>query len=124
MAGHHHDDHSFAHPVSLKLLFGVFFALIALTLLTVGLAGIDLGAFGIWISMGIATIKAALVALFFMHMFWEKSFNVLAFLSSFLFVALFIGFTLTDTQHYQNEINAFPREAEAVAAPPATAAAK
>ena len=124
MAGHH-NDHSFAHPVSLKLLFGVFFALIGLTILTVALAGVHLGAFGIWISMGIATIKATLVALFFMHMFWEKSFNVLAFLSSFLFVALFIGFTLTDSQHYQNEINAFPREADAITAPamPANAAA-
>ncbi len=111
MSGHH-DDHGFAHPASLKMLFGVFFALIVLTILTVVLAGQDLGAFGIWISMGIATVKASLVALFFMHMLWDKGFNILAFLGSFLFVTLFIGFTLTDTQHYQNEIDAFPRKAE------------
>ncbi|MBX3418045.1 MAG: cytochrome C oxidase subunit IV family protein [Pirellulaceae bacterium] len=111
MAGHH-DDHSFAHPAPLKLLFAVFFALIALTILTVALATVDLGPFGIWISMTIATVKAALVALFFMHMYWDKSFNVLVFLSSFLFVALFIGLTMTDTQHYQEQIDAFPRKAE------------
>lgn len=115
MSGHH--DHGFAHPAPLKLLFGVFAALIFLTILTVLLAGQDLGAFGIWISMGIATVKASLVALFFMHMMWDKGFNILIFVSSFLFVTLFIGFTLTDTQHYQNQIDAFPREPEAVTAP-------
>lgn len=112
MAEQHH-DHSFAHPAPLKLLFAVFFALIVLTILTVALATVDLGPFGIWISMTIATVKAALVALFFMHMYWDKSFNVLVFLSSFLFVALFIGLTMTDTQHYQNAIDAFPRAADA-----------
>ncbi len=111
MSGHH-DDHGFAHPVSLKLLFGVFAALIFFTILTVMLAGQDLGAFGIWISMGIATIKATLVALFFMHMYWEKGFNIVMFVGSFLFVSLFIGFTMTDTQAYKPQIDAFPRVVE------------
>lgn len=110
-----HDGHSFAHPAPLSLLFGVFFALIGLTIVTVLLAGVDLGPFGIWVSMGIATVKALLVALFFMHMFWDKSFNIAVFVSSFLFVFLFIGLTLTDTNEYQNAIDAFPREL-----PPAT----
>ncbi len=105
-----HDHHGFAHVASPKLLLTTFFVLIALTLLTVLTAGTPLvGPFGAVIAMGIATVKAALVALFFMHMYGDKPFNVIAFLSSFLFASLFIGLTLLDSSHYQNEIDAFPR---------------
>ncbi len=109
MAGNH--DHGFAHPVSPKLLLSVFFALIFLTILTVVTAGSPLlGPFAIFVSMGIATVKASLVALFFMHMFWDKPFNIVVFLSSFLFVSLFIGMTLMDTGEYQNSIDRYPRK--------------
>ena len=108
---HNHDDHGFAHPVSVKLLFTVFFALIFLTILTIVTAGQLPKPFGIWVAMGIATVKGLLVMLFFMHMFWEKGFNVIVFISSFLFVALFIGLTLMDTGHNLDSIDRFPREA-------------
>ncbi len=107
-----HDDHGFAHPVSVKLLLVVFCALIFLTVLTVVTAGNLPKPFGIWVAMGIATVKASLVMLFFMHMFWEKGFNVLVFFSSFFFAALFISLTLMDTGHYLDSIDRFPREAE------------
>ena len=64
------------------------------------------------IAMMFATAKAFLVCAFFMHMWWDKSFNVLAFFSSLFFVALFIGMTLMDTDHYSNNIDQFPRAAE------------
>ncbi len=105
----HHGDHaSFAHPAPLKLLYGVFFVLVALTILTVVANDWPLGKFDIWVALTIACIKATLVALFFMHMYWDKGFNVVAFLSSFVFVTLFIGFTLLDTNHYQDTMQAFP----------------
>ncbi len=108
MSGHH-DDHGFAHPVPLRLLVGVFVALIALTILTVVTAGRpELRPFGTWIAMAIATAKGLLVLAVFMHLWWDKKFNLIVFGSAFLFVALFIGFTLTDTQHYQNVIDVFP----------------
>ena len=47
--------------------------------------------------MVIATIKAALVMAFFMHMAYDKPFNVIIFLSSFGFVALFLIFTMSDS---------------------------
>ena len=110
MAHHdNHDAHSFAHPVPVKLLLAVFFALIFLTILTVVTAGQLPKPFGIWVAMIIATMKAALVMMFFMHMYWDKGFNVIVFLSSLLFVALFIGMTLMDTGHYLETINQFPR---------------
>lgn len=96
-AGHGHGEH-FAHPAPVWILFGTFFALIFLTVLTVYLSdNAELGSFELVVSMGIATVKSILVGAFFMHMYWEKGFNILVFLSSVLFFALFIGYTLMDS---------------------------
>ena len=112
MSDHHDDLPSFCHPVSMKLLLGVFISLIVLTLLTVitSASAKSLGippAFMFPIAMIFATAKAFLVCAYFMHMWWDKSFNVLAFLSSILFVSLFIAMTLMDTGHYQDDIDAY-----------------
>ena len=112
MADHHDDLPKFCHPVSTKLLFGVFFALIFLTIMTVVVSASakSLGipsAFMFPIAMTLATAKAFMVCAFFMHMWWDKSFNVIAFLSSLLFVSLFIGMTLMDTGHYQSTIESY-----------------
>ena len=85
----HDHDHGFAHPAPLPMLYGVFFALVFLTVLTLLLAG-NLGPFGFVVAMIIATAKGALVMGFFMHMIWDKPFNVICFLGSVLFVFLFI----------------------------------
>ncbi len=108
---HNHDDHGFAHPAPIKMLFGVFFSLVFLTALTLLLAG-NLGPFGFVVAMIIATAKAALVMGFFMHMIWDKPFNVLIFVCSTFFLFLFIGMTMIDTEHYQENIESFPRAAE------------
>ena len=110
MTDAHHDHDGFAHPVPVKLLLAVFFALVTLTILTVVLNDLPLGAMDIWVAMGIATLKASLVCLFFMHMYWEKGFNVVAFFSSLFFVSLFIGFTLMDTGSYRENIDSFPQD--------------
>lgn len=128
MAGSHNSDHpKFNHPAPLPLLIGVFLALVFLTILTLVTSNIELAQFAFAIAMIIATAKAFLVCAFFMHMWWDKSFNVLAFLSSLLFVSLFIGMTLMDTGHYQDTIEAYdikqmPKVATAMA--DAEAAAK
>lgn len=116
---HNHDHASFAHPAPIKLLLGVFFALIFLTILTVVTAGQLPHPFGLYVAFFIATLKALLVMLFFMHMFWDKSFNTIVFMSSFLFALLFVSMTLMDTKAYQEDIDLFPRPAE-VEAPPTT----
>ena len=104
----HHDHEGFAHPAPVKLLLGVFFALVTLTVVTVLLNDIPMGGMDIWVAMIIATMKASLVCLFFMHMYWEKGFNVVAFFSSLFFVTLFIGFTLVDTGAYRDSKDTFP----------------
>ena len=85
-------------------LLAVFFALIILTLLTVYQSTLDLGNLELALSLFIATLKAALVMLFFMHMIHDKPLNVIIFLSSFIFVALFLGFTLMDASAYRDDI--------------------
>lgn len=99
----HSHDHGFAHPMSVKNLLLVFFSLIGLTWLTVFQAtSLDFGKAELVVTLFIATIKASLVILFFMHMIHDKPLNAIVFLSSFIFVALFLGFTLLDTQGYKD----------------------
>ena len=105
---HDGDDHGFAHPAPLSVLFTVFFCLVGLTILTVVANDWPLGGFDIWVALGIASIKALLVALFFMHMYWEKPINAVVFISPFLFAALFVGMTLMDTVSYRDDVESFP----------------
>ena len=100
MADHSHDSHdhpSFNHPAPIPMLFAVFIALVGLTIATVVTSNIELAQFAFPIAMAIATLKAFLVCAFFMHMWWDKGFNILVFLSSLLFVSLFIAMTMLDT---------------------------
>lgn len=85
-------------------LLAVFFALIILTIITVFQSTLDLGNSELIISMVVATIKASLVILFFMHMIHDKPLNAIIFLSSFIFVALFLGFTLMDSSAYRDSL--------------------
>jgi cytochrome c oxidase subunit 4 len=90
------------HVVSARLLLGVFAALVVLTVLTVTVTSLDLGSTGnLVVAMAVATLKAALVVAFFMHLLWDKKFNLLVFLSSLLFLVLFLGVTMMDRAEYQ-----------------------
>lgn len=106
--GHEDHDHGLAHTAPVQLLLGVFAALTILTILTVGVTAVDLGSQGNFIvAMVIASIKAVLVMAFFMHMLWDSKFNVVVFVSSFLFVVLFLTLSLTDRSEYQRSIDAW-----------------
>ena len=101
-------DHGLAHITPVKLLFGVFGALTVLTVFTVLVTAVDLGSQGNFVvAMIIATVKAGLVMAFFMHLVWDKKFNLTVFLSAFLFVLLFLSIALTDRNEYQAQIDAF-----------------
>ncbi|MBM3967573.1 MAG: caa(3)-type oxidase subunit IV [Planctomycetes bacterium] len=106
--GHGHDAHGhhagFSHPMPIWMLLAVFFALLALTGLTVYQSQFDLGNAEIWLSLTIATVKAALVILFFMHLLWDKPLNAIVILGSLIFVALFLGFTLMDAEGYRENL--------------------
>ena len=99
-----HDDHGLAHPMPMKILAGVFAALLFLTWLTVSVTWVDLGPLNIWIALFIAVIKAGLVAMYFMHLRYDAPFNGIVLLSALLFVAIFIAATLSDSANYQQTL--------------------
>jgi cytochrome c oxidase subunit 4 len=95
---------SSVHVASVKLLLGVWVALMIGTWLTVAASNVDLGWLNIWIGLGIATGKAVLVALYYMHLRWDRPFNAFVFLGAFFFLFLFIGIAMMDSAHYQQLI--------------------
>ncbi|MEW4528461.1 cytochrome C oxidase subunit IV family protein [Maioricimonas sp. JC845] len=99
-----HDSHEIAHVMPLKVLFSIFGLLIFFTILTVAIAQLHLGRWEIIISMLIATTKASLVAIYFMHLRYDNPFNAMVFVFSLVFVALFLGFTLVDVEQYQPDL--------------------
>lgn len=99
-------EEAIGHISPISTMVGVWAALMILTILTVLAIRIDLGSFNIVIAMGIATIKAALVATYFMHLRWDEGFYSVAFLTALVTVFLFLGFALLDTSEYQPDIAA------------------
>jgi cytochrome c oxidase subunit 4 len=104
---HEHDEHhGLAHTTPVALLAGVLGALLVLTILTVSVTKIDLGSQGnLVVAMVIATVKAALVVTFFMHLKWDRKVHLVLFMSSVLFVILFLSMALTDRSEYQHSID-------------------
>lgn len=101
-------DHALAHTTPLWLLFGILGMLLLLTFLTVSVTSFDLGAEGnLVVGMVIATLKASLVVTFFMHLLWDKKFHLILFLTSLLFVILFLSMSVTDRGEYEHNIEAF-----------------
>jgi len=76
MSGHDHDSHNDAHAhehnhVTYGYLTSIWIGLLALTALTVGVAGINLGYFTVFVALLIAAIKSILVINVFMHIKFE-----------------------------------------------------
>jgi cytochrome c oxidase subunit 4 len=90
------------HVISQRTYLTIFGLLILLTLTTVGIALIDLGAFNTIAALVIAAGKATLVIMFFMHVKYSKRIIPLVILGSLLWLGILIGLTLTDffTRHW------------------------
>lgn len=102
----HGDDHPIVgHLVPMSILIWTTVALLFLTFVTVAVMYIDVGEFNIVIAIGIAVLKATLVALFFMHLKWDRPFNQIVFVACMAFVILLIVLTVLDTS--QNKPSLF-----------------
>jgi cytochrome c oxidase subunit 4 len=99
-------DH--VHVVPPRVLLTVFAGLLVLTVLTVAATYVNLGAANIWLALGIALAKAALVALYFMHLRYDSPFNAVVLLCALLFVALFVGAAVIDSHQYRVEFEPPP----------------
>ena len=103
---HHDEHHGLGHVASKKVLFGTWGSLMVLTVVTVAASKVDLGSaeINLAVAMLIATVKATLVCVFFMHLKYDKRFHTVVFLSAILLATLFVTFTLMDSGQYQQDI--------------------
>tara|TARA_B100001013_G_C24519542_1_gene406360 strand:+ start:195 stop:557 length:363 start_codon:yes stop_codon:yes gene_type:complete len=85
------------HIIPLKTYLIVFATLLLMTGLTIFSAQYDFGFFNIILALLIAGFKSSLVLLFFMHLYYDNKINLALIIGSVLFVAIFIGLTMIDT---------------------------
>lgn len=115
MSAHGQEQHHHGGP-------GVYTAnlvgLLILTSITVGASYINFGSSStnIAIALSIASVKAILVALFFMHLRWDKPVNAIIAMAGFLFLGIFLMFDLLDLT---NRRDPTPRNLPVLASPTA-----
>ena len=105
MAHHPHAEGE-AHPevghvVPVRYLVGAGLALLVLTVVTVASHSVDMGEANLPVALAIAMVKAVIVALIFMHLRWDRPFNLLVLVGSGLFVMLMLAFAAMDVHQYE-----------------------
>ena len=76
--------------------YAIFGALMVLTIITVSVAFINLGALNFPVALGIAILKATLVILFFMHVKYSSRLTKMIVGIAFFFLGILLLLTLTD----------------------------
>jgi len=84
------------HIVPPKVYVGIFLSLMVLTAATVAAAYVNLGAFNIVVALAIATLKATLVVLFFMHARYSPGRTQLVIICAVFWLAIMLALTLSD----------------------------
>ncbi len=85
------------HIVPRKTYYIVWALLMALMIITAALSRVPLGEWNTVIALAIATIKALLVLLFFMHVKYENyKITWVAVIGGFFWLFLLLGLTMTD----------------------------
>lgn len=119
---HHEGGH---HVDPLWLYLAIFGGLLVMTVVTVAASYIDFGAASTAIAVLIATVKASLVAVFFMHLRHDKPFHALVLVSGLVFLSFLFLFTLTDgdTRNDVDPMHGKPIEKVTAVAPAASGSA-
>ena len=97
-------EHS-EHIVSPKIYVTIFIALIIGTSLTTWAAFQDFGPFNIVIALAIATAKASLVVLFFMHAKYSVRRTRLVIVCAIFWLGIMLALTLSDYQTRQPRLS-------------------
>lgn len=90
MSSHHQ------HVMSVRTNWTIFAILLALLVATLGAAKMPLGDFHVPVAMAIATAKAVLIVLFFMHLLHSHKLTMIVSVASFLWLAIMVALTLND----------------------------
>ena len=79
------------HIVKYNFYFKILLALLVLTGITVGVTSVELGPLTVAVAIAIASVKATLVLLFFMHLkFDKKVFAIMVVAVLFVFIVLMV----------------------------------
>lgn len=131
-----HEAHSH-HISSPQLLWATFAALVGLTLLTVAVSSyvhlekfpaqvflpmvfddpVNVAWLDMPITLLIATAKALLVAVIFMHLQHDKLFNAIVLIGAVVFMVLFVGMAVLDSGQYQPQVQEYTDAKEAMQNP-------
>jgi cytochrome c oxidase subunit IV len=84
------------HVVPVRTNIVVFVALLVLLVATVGAAHLPLAGWHVPIAMAIATAKAVLIILFFMHVLHSHKLTMVVSVASFFWLAIMVVLTLND----------------------------
>ena len=84
------------HVIPVRVYLAIFGALSVLTVITVAAAQFDFGPLNNLVALGIATTKAALVVLYFMHARYSGKLTALVIAASVAFLVILLFLTLTD----------------------------
>lgn len=95
---HHGSPDHVPHIVPVAEYFKTWGTLMILTGVTVGASYVNFGSANVWIALLIATVKASLVALYFMHLRHDQRFNSVILGAAVIFLGVFIAFTMFDTE--------------------------
>jgi cytochrome c oxidase subunit 4 len=89
-------DHTERHIVPLKVYYAIFGLLMLCTYLTVQIAFMDLGVLNTIAALGIATFKATIVILYFMHVKYGTRLTWAVVLGSIFWLAILLALTMAD----------------------------
>jgi cytochrome c oxidase subunit 4 len=100
MSEHHNEHHTEHHIVTPKVYFTIFGALMVFTALTVAVARYDLasiwGPLNIIVAMTVATIKATLVILYFMHVKYSSKLTQVIVIAGLFWLVILLVLTISD----------------------------
>ncbi|HUJ95238.1 MAG TPA: cytochrome C oxidase subunit IV family protein [Terriglobales bacterium] len=83
--------------LSSKLYIGIWATLMCLTVITAAVSFIDLGPFNTVVALVIATVKASLVILFFMHVkYTHERMTKVVIVAAFFFLLLLLALSMAD----------------------------
>lgn len=88
-----HNEHHIVSPAQYSMVFGT---LLIFTAITVGAAFVDLGVLNPIVALGIASFKAVVVILFFMHVKYQSKLVKMTVAAGFFTFLVLITMTLTD----------------------------
>ena len=104
------------HIVPPKVYIGIFLSLMVLTAVTVAAAFVSLGPFNIVIALAIATLKATLVLLYFMHARYSPKRTQLVIISAVFWLAIMLALTMSDYASRHPEVSLTPPAVHVVSA--------